>query len=456
MRPYDKVGKFGWYSLLEGTDRQDYGHTWFVDSNGGGANNANTGNGSSWAAPFLTLNYAISRCSDDAGDVIFVAAGHAENMSATLTESGVATTGVCVDKSGVTIIGLGTADRRPTFTTTAAAGTFNILDTECTVSNILFKSAYVDTAALITLGSGGDGAIIEACEFRDSSAITEYIMGIHITAACNDVTIRGCRFLSTDTASATNSAVWAAGAIYRLVVQDCYFRGDWGGGSSDAVIDGATAAGFDFLIDGNIINNMDPTYGACINLHATTTGAVTNNACYSTAAAKDIITAVACIRSGNTETSLLTSDALNWHSDKAATKTYVNWTAAKHTLFTVTGPVRVNYIAGVVMATIKTATMNINLDATTTDPGGDLAIASAVDTNADAVGTLYTLNATPAGALVATTIGAVADETEGFFMNTGAITMECGAEEDGNGSIQWSVSYTPLSPNARILPATTD
>jgi hypothetical protein len=310
MNVYDKVGKFGWYSLLEGSDRADYGHTWFVDSNGGGANNSNTGNGASWAAPFLTLNYAISRCSNDAGDVIFVAAGHAESFSTLETASGATTTGACVDKSGVTIIGLGTSDRRPTFTMTAAAGSLNVTATECTLYNLLLVSNYVDVAALITLGAGADGAVIEACEFRDSSAITEYVMGVHVTAACNDVAIRGCRFLSTDTASGTNSAVWFAGASYRCIVQDCYFRGDWGGGTSDGVIDGATAAGFDILIDGNIINNMDPTYGSAINLHASTTGAVTNNICYTTNAAVNALTALGCLRANNKVTSLPAADAV--------------------------------------------------------------------------------------------------------------------------------------------------
>lgn len=64
--------------------------------------------------------------------------------------------------------------------------------------------------------------------------------------------------------------------------------------------------------------------------------------------------------------------------------------------------------------------------------------------------------AQPAGALVATTIGAVADETEAVFMNTGTITMEAGAEEDGDGSIQWSIAYTALAPGARVVPAPTD
>jgi len=310
MNIYNRIGRLGWFSLLEGTDRQGAADTWFVDgNNGAAANNANSGQGESWSAPFATLNYAISRCANDASNIIFVAADHTENLSTLETVSGTTTTGVCVDKSGITIIGVGLSDRRPTFTMTAAAGSFNVLASECAIYNLLLVSNFADVATLIAAGSGGDGLLVENCEFRDSSAITEHKLAISIAANCDDTVIRGCSFRTTDTASATEAAIRYVGAHYRSVIQDCVFRGDWGGASSDAVIDASASAGFDLLIVDNIINNMDLTYGAGIEVHASTTGAVVRNDVFSLAVAAPGITALGCLRSGNKVTSYIAADA---------------------------------------------------------------------------------------------------------------------------------------------------
>lgn len=303
MNIYDRIGKFGLYSLLEGTDRLGNADTWFVDGNSGNAaNNANVGQGASWDLPFSTLNYAISRCSNDASNVIFVAADHTENWSTKETASGTTTTGACVDKSGVTIIGCGTQDRRPTFTTTATVGCLNVIATECSLYNLVFKSNYADTVVLIITDSGGDGLLVENCEFRDLGASLEHKLAISIAANCNDTTIRGCRFLVSDGATASEAAIRFVGAHYRSTIQDCFFRGDWGGDSSDGVIDASTTASFDMLIDGNIINNMDATYGAGIEVHASTTGVVSNNIVYCIGTAGAPIEAAGCVKANNKTT----------------------------------------------------------------------------------------------------------------------------------------------------------
>lgn len=300
MNIYDRIGKFGLYSLLEGTDRLGNADTWFVDGNSGNAaNSAGAGQGASWDLPFSTLNYAISRCSNDASNVILVAADHTENWTTKETASGTTTTGACVNKSGVTIIGFGTQDRRPTFLTTAAAGTLNVIATECSLYNLVFKSNYADTATLIITDSAGDGLLVENCEFRDSAANKEHKLAISIAANCDDTTIRGCRFLVTDDASASEAAIRYVGAHYRSTVQDCFFRGDWGGDSSDGVIDASTTASYDMLIDGNIINNMDATYGAGIEVHASTTGVVSNNVIYAVGTGAEPLAADGCVKANN-------------------------------------------------------------------------------------------------------------------------------------------------------------
>src|SRR5258705_1677161 len=62
--------------------------------------------------PFATLAYAISRCTANQGDVIFVAPGHTETITSA--------TALPFNVAGVTIVGVGAGATRPTFTFTTA------------------------------------------------------------------------------------------------------------------------------------------------------------------------------------------------------------------------------------------------------------------------------------------------------------------------------------------------
>jgi len=298
MNIYDAIGRFGWYSLLEGTDRAGAGNTWFVDGNSGNAaNNANAGQGASWSAPFKTLNYAISRCSDDASDVIFVAANHTESWSTAETASGTTTTGCCADKNGITIIGLGSGDRRPTFTFTAAAGTLYVDATEVTIYNLIFYSNYEDHASHIDAQANSQGLLVENCKFYDASAITESVSGIIITANCHDVTIRGNRFYNVDTNSGSDEAILLEGASHRLKIIDNVFDGDW----NEEVINGEGAASTEVEICNNIINNIDAGVAVAIKMYTGSTGVIANNIIHNAAGGSGggAIVTDGCLVSGN-------------------------------------------------------------------------------------------------------------------------------------------------------------
>ena len=465
MNKYDITGQYGHSGFPTGADTAtdvgiSSGNTFYVDSNAANAANSGaSGQGESWLNAYATVNYAISQCSNEGKDVILVAGNHAETITDTsTTSSSGSTTGVfCVDKAGVSIIGMGTGTSRPTFTlSTATDATLEVRAADVTLKNLIVVSNLVDIAVGITVANATDGTIIEGCALRDGGTIIlEMVLGVSITAASDDVTIRGCEFITTAGGSGTLSAIKTVGAASRLKIYDNVFMGDW----NAQVMDLDAAKITDLVIRDNIINSLDSA-GVAIDTHSTSTGVITGNTIHTGSEANAII-AAACLVGPNYVTHIEgeLGRISNPSQSYTATKTYTDWTEAKHTLFLIEGgPVRVNWIVGVVMATIKSASIDINLDATTDDPGGDLAIASAVAIDADAVGTLYTVNGTFGGALVATTVGAVADTTEACFMNIGAITMECGggAAEDGGGSIQWSVNYTPLHPGSYIVPAPTD
>jgi len=251
------------------------GNVYFVDNENTNALNANNGvAGNTYAQPFSTLNYAISRCTADQGDVIIVGEKHTETIDDAGTASGTTTDELVVDKAGISIIGIGRGRNRPTFTlgsadTTAAcvvtAGTTNVL-----IKNLRFVSGLADVGAAITLTATSDGAIIEDCEFRDGNAANlELVDAITIAADCDDVVIRNCVF-STVPSGGCASAIVLAGGSDRIVIEGNVAQGTY----SNAVVSMDTAASTEVIIRNNIFTNQG---AACLELHASCTGVLANN-----------------------------------------------------------------------------------------------------------------------------------------------------------------------------------
>ena len=299
MNVYDKVNQYGLYGLLEGANRQSNGDTFFVDSATG---SNGTAYGSSWDAPYATVNYAVSKCTSGNGDIILVAAGHAETITATSTASGVATGQFCIDKGDVTILGMGRGTRRPTFTfTTAAAAGVHIVGSNpnITLANLLFISDYTGgITSTITASANNYGLTIENCEFRDDAANTvEYLIGISLAANIEDVTIRGCKFVGTAGGDST-CVIKTAGDADRLEIYDNFFRVD----TSAAVLDLDATAIYDVMIRNNVIYNVDAAAAPQIDLHDSSTGFVMDNVIHA-GLGGTAITAANCVVSGNTVTS---------------------------------------------------------------------------------------------------------------------------------------------------------
>jgi hypothetical protein len=282
MRTYDLIKKYGWTMLPFlsniGIKLAWNGNVFFVDNEHSDALNAvgkETGN--SWTNPFSTLNYAISQCTSGQGDIILVAPNHAETIQDTGTASGATTDELVVDKTDITIVGLGTGLSRPTFTLSGATDAAMVVvagATNVTVKNLRFVSDLADVAAGITLSATSDGFTIENCEFRDGGATKELVYGINIAADCDDVTIRNCVFHTTDTGSSTLSAIFMAGGCDRAIIEDNVFIGDW---NTNGVIDNATAASTDMTIRRNHFDQLDAATGKAVVLHASCTGIFANN-----------------------------------------------------------------------------------------------------------------------------------------------------------------------------------
>ncbi len=136
------------------------------------------GNDGSFNAPFGTLEYAISRCVANRGDVIFIKPGHAETISNA--------TALTFDKAGVAIIGLGRGATRPTFTF-STANTANIPVTAANVAihNCLFVANFLAIASVFTLTAAPE-FMVDSCEFRDTSSVLNFVAIVTTVVSTNN------------------------------------------------------------------------------------------------------------------------------------------------------------------------------------------------------------------------------------------------------------------------------
>ena len=298
INKYDNQGLRG--HQTEGSTAQTNGQVWFVNGNHGSAGNtADTGVGESWDLPFATINYAVSRCSNDAGDIIYVAPGHTEAIQDTspLNQSGTVTDELCVDKTGVTIVGMGTGTNRPTITLSGATdATVEVRAGDVTLRNLLIVNNLANTVAMVQVNALADGLILENCEFRDSGAALECVLQINLATAADDITIRGCRFFNTAANDGNTACVFSIGATARLKIYDNLFRGDW----QAPVIDLDAAVSTDTEVVDNLFNQLDAVVTSVIDLHGSTTGVVKGNHIHCPAGGSQVpITAAAVLVSDN-------------------------------------------------------------------------------------------------------------------------------------------------------------
>jgi len=150
------------------------GNVFYVHNTNG---NDGSNNGKKPSAPFKTLDYALSRCKANNDDVIYLMAGHAE----TITGAG----GITLDKAGVSIIGLGRYDARPTFLMDGAA-TVSMLVTAAnvTIENCRFNPGHADINYLVLVTA--KGFRMAHCLIDEITTDENWVDVIHVSAADND------------------------------------------------------------------------------------------------------------------------------------------------------------------------------------------------------------------------------------------------------------------------------
>lgn len=170
-------------------------------------------------APITTLALAIAASTASVGDVIALMPGHAETITSAA--------GSGVTKAGLTIIGQGVGNNRPTFTLgTSTAATFAITSDNTFISGVRFVGNVDSLVKMIDVSA--ENVTFVDCEFIGQSA-KEVLSFVNIATTKDNITLIGCKFVQPTDPAGTNGGA-NTGAIYcvdteRVRVEGCTFDG---------------------------------------------------------------------------------------------------------------------------------------------------------------------------------------------------------------------------------------
>ena len=235
------------------------GNVFYVGN--GGTTEADSANNGTKANPFATLAYAVSRCTANNGDVIYVLPLHTETLAVAAA--------ITINIAGITVIGLGSGRSRPTFTWTATASQLVISAANVTIKNCIFDLAGIDAVVAGFSITGADVSIDEN-EFIIATGTAGCVLGILTAATAARLRIRRNRFVGP----AVNSGTTCTACIKHEVGVDYEISENYFTGKMTQAILNATA-----LLRGLIDSNrfVIATGTLAISVHASSTPFIVNN-----------------------------------------------------------------------------------------------------------------------------------------------------------------------------------
>jgi len=216
------------------------GNTFYADSGV-----ATAGDGTTWGKAKSTLAGAIALCTANNGDIIYVAQGHNESLTAA--------DAVDLNVAGIIVIGCGQGSDRPRFDFDHADGEFVIGAAAVTVRNLTFMASVTAVTHCIDVENAGDWAVIEDCEFLEGEAAgtDEFIDCIQVGTTATNVTIRYNTYTNIGGVGANNFIDLSAATIGNPRIYGNVIKGEF----AEAGIWGGAAIPTDVVCIGNVVEN---------------------------------------------------------------------------------------------------------------------------------------------------------------------------------------------------------
>lgn len=241
------------------------GSIWWVGSAVTGATNS-VGYGRNPDAPLASIVYAITQAA--AGDTVFVLPGHAESVASA--------DALAFSKAGMSVIGLGNANARPTITlTTATTARIAVSAANVTLKNMIVKCDFDEVVTAIHVTAAG--CTLDAVDFQELDVAKQLRQFLLTTAAANDLTIQNCRHYALTAAGAAQ--VWfGLVGTNRLVIRNNILHVTANNSASSHMVQIATTAATQIVIDSNVMTlGGGTTIVSIINIVNSSSGQVSNN-----------------------------------------------------------------------------------------------------------------------------------------------------------------------------------
>lgn len=243
-------------AVLRFADVPIMGKPLFVDSVNGSATGGYTPD-----AAAATLIQGQAAATASAGDVVYVAPGHAESV--------IAAAGMTFSKAGVTYQGLGYGRIRPTITfSTSAAAQLIVSGANVAFKNLVFDFTGV-SAVVAAISVTGADVSFEDCEFVISTGTNAPVLGILTAATATRFRVENCRFLGAATSTDTCTACIKHEVGVDYLIKNNYFAGKL----TQAILNATTV--LRGVIDGNRF--VIGTGSAAITMASASTPFIVNN-----------------------------------------------------------------------------------------------------------------------------------------------------------------------------------
>lgn len=227
------------------------GNIFFVDSGETADGSDTAGYGTHPDKPFVTTDFAISQCTADQGDVIFLLPGDNEGLTTGQT--------IDLDVGGISVIGVGNGNNRPRIDFDIAAASIDIGASGCMIKNIQLLPSVTDVLIAIDCETLFTDHVLEDIEIlpgEDGAGVDDFAAGIEMKVGITRCLIKG--FLADEYAASAGyyRAIYFNGASTRVHIKDCWL--EVSGAAAVACIEGTGSSLRSLIENCTLITDAEP------------------------------------------------------------------------------------------------------------------------------------------------------------------------------------------------------